>query len=123
MNANSHNIKLVAVDMDGTIARTDYTYDISRFKAIFSRMKEVGCQFVVAGGNQYYQLRSLFPEYHHQLSFVAERGNDIEMLEYCGRSYAMENAPDNVKAVADFVCPSNNNDGVLVTLDKLFPVN
>lgn len=38
-------------------------------------------------------------------------GNDIEMLEYCGISYAMENAPDNVKEVADYVCPSNDEDG------------
>lgn len=26
MNKNPHNLKLVAVDMDGTFARTDYTY-------------------------------------------------------------------------------------------------
>lgn len=48
-------------------------------------------------------------------------GNDIEMLEYCGISYAMENAPDNVKEVADYVYPSNDEDGVLVALDELFP--
>lgn len=47
-------------------------------------------------------------------------GNDIEMLNYCGLSYAMENAPEKVKRAADFVCPSNDDDGVLVTLEKLF---
>ncbi|MGX6978074.1 Cof-type HAD-IIB family hydrolase [Vagococcus elongatus] len=271
MNANPHNIKLVAVDMDGTFARSDYTYDIERFKAAFSRMKDVGCQFVVASGNQYYQLRSHYPEYYHELSFVAENGafvkdkeelvfsadisktavlsvlelckkypevknvmcglasaylergtvsekfyeltstyyhrlkwvddfsrvedqilkfaptvpvekteyycelfhdelnglliptssghgsvdliipgchkasgldrlvqrwgitpeqcvafgdggNDLEMLDYCGMGFAMANAPDNVKEVADYVCPSNDDDGVLVTLDQLFPM-
>lgn len=271
MNINPHNIKLVAVDMDGTFARSDYTYDIARFKAVLFRMKEAGCQFVVASGNQYYQLRSLFPGYYNELSFVAENGalvkdkeelvfsadipkktimsvlelckkypevknvmcgrnsaycergtvseeffeltniyyhrlkwvddfaqvedqilkfaptvpvektayycdlfcdelegllvptssghgsvdliipgchkasglkrlvqrwemtpeqcvafgdggNDLEMLDYCGISYAMENAPDHVKKVASDVCPSNDNDGVLVTLDQLFPL-
>lgn len=34
MKANPHNIKLVAVDMDGTFARDDYTYDIPRFQEI-----------------------------------------------------------------------------------------
>ncbi|RCA11119.1 hypothetical protein EA71_01874 [Enterococcus durans] len=34
----------------------------------------------------------------------------------------MDNAPDAVKAVADEVCPSNDQDGVLVTLDRLFPL-
>lgn len=72
MNKNPYDVKLVAVDMDGTYARSDYTYDIPRFEAILDRMKEVGCQFVVASGNQYYQLRSLFPNYYNELSFAAE---------------------------------------------------
>ena len=272
MNKNPYDVKLVAVDMDGTFARSDYTYDIPRFKAILDRMKEVGCQFVVASGNQYYQLRSLFPNYYNELSFVAENGafvkdkedlvfsadisrkaivttlqllkkypdvknvmcgldsaycergtvsdeffeltskyyhrlkwvddfslvndkilkfaptvpeektdeyceifrdnlkglliptssghgsvdlivpnchkasglkrlvqrwnitsdqcvafgdgnNDLEMLSYCGKGYAMDNAPDNVKKIADYVCPSNDDDGVLVILDQLFPID
>ncbi len=264
-----NNIKLVAVDIDGTFVHSDYTYDIPRFLRILSRMKDLGCQFVVASGNQYYQLRDLFPGYYDELSFVAENGalvkdrtelvftadipketvdftidicrkypeiqnvlcgvqsaycergsvsqqffeltgiyyhrlkwvddfkqvndrilkfaptvpeektyfyydifikelkgklepttsghgsidliipgchkasglkrlvkrwgilpeqcaafgdggNDIEMLKYCGYSYAMDNAPQNVKNAAKHVCPSNEDDGVLVTLEKLF---
>lgn len=271
MSTNPYDIKLVAVDMDGTFARSDYTYDIPRFKAALYRMEKAGCQFVVASGNQYYQLRALFPEDQNKISFIAENGalvkdkqelvfsadvsreaimrtlkvvkkhpevknvmcglhsaycergtvseeffeltniyyhklmwvddfsqvedqilkfaptvpvekteyycelfrkeldgllvptgsghgsvdlivpgchkasglerlvqrwgitpeqcvafgdggNDIEMLQYCGRSYAMDNAPDEVKKVADYICPSNNEDGVLVTLDQLFPI-
>lgn len=266
----NNNIKLVAVDMDGTFARSDYSYDIPRFKRILARMKAAGGQFVVASGNQYYQLRSLFPGYYDELSFVAENGayvkdrteliftadipketvdfvidvcrqypdilnvmcgvnsaycqrgtmsqeffdfvniyyhrlewaddfklvqdqilkfaptvpveqtlcyydllmeklegrivpvtsghgsidlimpgchkasglkrlverwgitpeqcaafgdggNDLEMLSYCGYSYAMANAPENVKAAAKYVCPANDEDGVLVILDQLFP--
>ena len=264
-----NTIKLVAVDIDGTFVRSDYTYDIPRFRRILSRMKDAGCHFVVASGNQYYQLRDLFPGYYDDLSFVAENGafvkdrkelvftadipketaglvidvcreypeiknvlcglssaycekgtvnqeffdltsiyyhrlqwtddfkkvddqilkfapsvpdektyfyynilrerlkgkvepvtsghgsidlilpgchkasglqrlarrwgispaqcaafgdggNDIEMLRYCGHSYAMENAPEDVKKAAKNVCPSNEEDGVLVTLEKLF---
>ncbi len=263
-----NDIKLVAVDIDGTFVRSDYTYDIPRFQRILSRMKEAGCHFVVASGNQYYQLRDLFPGCHEELAFVAENGafvkdrkelvfaaeipketvdfvldvcseypeiwnvlcgldsaycqrgmvsqaffertgnyyhrlrwaddlkavkdqilkfaptvpeektdfyydmfrerlqgklepttsgrgsidlilpgchkasglkrlaerwgisaeqcaafgdggNDIEMLRYCGYSYAMENAPEELKRVAKEVCPSNENDGVLVTLEKI----
>ena len=47
-------------------------------------------------------------------------GNDIEMLKLCGESYAMENAPHEVKNVAKNICPSNNDDGVLVALEKIF---
>ena len=264
-----NEIKMVAVDIDGTFVRSDYTYDIPRFQRILRRMKDAGCHFVVASGNQYYQLRDLFPGYYHQLSFVAENGafvkdheelvfaadmpketvdfvidlcreypeisnvlcgvnsaycqrktvsqdffdltrnyyhrlkwtedfkkvndqilkfaptvpeektdfyynmfcerlkgklepaasghgsidlimpgchtalglkrlaerwgispdqcaafgdggNDIEMLNYCAHSYAMENAPQNVKNAAKHLCPSNEEDGVLVVLEKLF---
>lgn len=263
------DIKMVAVDVDGTFVHSDYTYDIPRFQRILSRMNDAGCRFVVASGNQYYQLRDLFHGYYDELSFVAENGafvkdkkeivftadmpkstvdtvidvcreypeilnvlcgvdsaycqrgtvtqeffdltaiyyhllkwvddfkevkdqilkfaptvpeektyfyydifcerlkgkvepttsghgsidlivpgchkasglkrlaerwgisqdqcaafgdggNDIEMLNYCGYSYAMENASEDVKAAAKFVCPSNEEDGVLVTLEKLF---
>lgn len=69
-----NNIKLVAVDIDGTFVRSDYTYDISRFQHILAHMKSMGCHFVIASGNQYYQLRDLFPEYYVELSFVAENG-------------------------------------------------
>lgn len=265
-----NEIKLVAVDIDGTFVRSDYTYDVLRFQSLLFRMKEAGCRFVAASGNQYYQLRDLFPGYYDELAFVAENGafvkdrdeivftadmpketvdaaidlcreypeisnvlcgvesaycergavsqaffdltgiyyhrlkwvddlkgvkdqilkfaptvpeektydyydlfcrrlrgkveattsghgsidlivpgchkasglkrlverwgitpsqcvafgdggNDIEMLRYCGRSYAMENAPQQVKDAAKEVCPSNEEDGVFATLEKLFP--
>lgn len=264
-----NNIKLVAVDIDGTFVRSDYTYDTGRFKRILSVMREAGCGFVVASGNQYYQLKDLFSGYEDELSFVAENGgfvkdrkevvftadmpketvdfvidlcrefpeilnvlcgvcsaycergavsreffeltgvyyhrlewtddlkkvkdqilkfaptvpeektyfyydlfcerlkgkvepttsghgsidlivpgchkasglkrlvkrwgispeqcaafgdggNDIEILNYCGHSYAMENASQDVKKAAKYVCPSNEEDGVLVTLEKIF---
>lgn len=263
------DLKLVAVDIDGTFVRSDYTYDVPRFRRILTRMEQRGCRFVVASGNQYYQLRDLFPDCSGELAFVAENGalvkdrgelvfaadmprqtvelvidvcreypevknvlcglnsaycergkvdqayfdmthvyyhrlqwvddfkqvndqilkfaptvpeektweyyemfcrrlagkaepttsghgsidlilpgchkasglqrlaerwgitpeqcaafgdggNDIEMLRYCGHSYAMANAPDEVKRAAKAVCPSNEEDGVLVTLEQLF---
>lgn len=264
------DIRMVAVDMDGTFLRSDNTYDENRFKDILKRMNAAGCRFVVASGNQYYQLRDFFPGYDEDLSFVAENGafikdkaemvfagkaprktvekvidwlrahpeargvmcglksgyvqkdvdpkfydrmaiyyhrlewvddlrqvddqilkfalnvpgdqtqeyvdmlqrelegsmvptssghgeidlilpglhkawgieqlvkrwnitaeqcvafgdggNDIEMLTWCGIGYAMANAPEAVKNAADEVCPSNDEDGVLETLDMLFPV-
>ena len=37
---------------------------------------------------------------------------DVEMLENCGVGVAVANAIPEAKAVADFVCDSNDNDGV-----------
>lgn len=47
----NYDIKMVAVDIDGTFVRSDYTYDKPRFQRILSRMEEAGCHFVVASGN------------------------------------------------------------------------
>lgn len=270
MENNLKSPKLVAVDMDGTFVHNDNSYDRCRFEKILKRMNDKGAKFVVASGNQYYELRDLFPGIDEQLAFVAENGafvkdedtmvfaadmdrravervldlheehpeinlilcgyesaycqrgtvtqeyfdfvhiyyhhlmwvdnlrevkdqilkfalmvpeeqteeycelfnrelkglveptasghgcidliipgchkasglkrlverwnldpkdcaafgdgeNDIEMLKYCHQSYAMANAPQTVKENAKHVCPSNEQDGVLVVLDELFP--
>ena len=71
------NIKLVAVDIDGTFVRSDYTYDILRFKQILSRMRNVGCNFVVASGNPYLKLQQCFPEIQKELTYIAENGGYI----------------------------------------------
>lgn len=38
--------------------------------------------------------------------------NDIDMLESCGIGVAVDNALDEVKGVADYICGSNEQDGV-----------
>ena len=46
--------------------------------------------------------------------------NDLPMLEWVGTSYAMANAHPKVRELADHVAPSNEDDGVAVTLRELF---
>ncbi|MCL2409628.1 MAG: Cof-type HAD-IIB family hydrolase [Oscillospiraceae bacterium] len=44
--------------------------------------------------------------------------NDLEMIAKCGIGVAVENAIDEVKAVAGYICGSNDNDGVANWLKK-----
>ena len=44
--------------------------------------------------------------------------NDIYLLEYCGIGVAMGNALDNIKAAANEICDTNNNDGVAKWLEE-----
>ncbi|MBA8198597.1 HAD family hydrolase [Citrobacter freundii] len=67
-------IKLIAVDMDGTFLSDQKTYNRERFMAQYRQMQAQGIRFVVASGNQYYQLISFFPELADEISFVAENG-------------------------------------------------
>lgn len=60
--------------MDGTFLTSQKTYNRERFKSLYQKMKEQEVHFVVASGNQYYQLASFFEEIKEEISFVAENG-------------------------------------------------
>ncbi len=66
-------IKLIAVDMDGTFLRDDMSYDESKFAALQKQFKQRKIRFVVASGNQYFQLKSFFKTYPDTI-YVAENG-------------------------------------------------
>jgi Cof subfamily protein (haloacid dehalogenase superfamily) len=44
--------------------------------------------------------------------------NDLAMIEFAGLGVAMGNAPDDIKAKADFVTDTNMNDGVAKVIEK-----
>ena len=67
-------IKVIVTDMDGTFLSDAKTYDRARFLAQFEQLQQRDIEFVVASGNQYYQLISFFPEIRDRISFVAENG-------------------------------------------------
>ncbi|HFI0695050.1 TPA: Cof-type HAD-IIB family hydrolase [Streptococcus suis] len=58
-----------------------------------------------------------------QVMAFGDSDNDIEMLNYVGYSYAMENATDKVKAVAKYLAPSHLEAGVLQVIEEyiLYP--
>jgi hydroxymethylpyrimidine pyrophosphatase-like HAD family hydrolase len=47
--------------------------------------------------------------------------NDIPMFRWAARGVAMADAHPELKAVADEVTVSNEDDGVAVVLERLFP--
>ena len=60
-------------------------------------------------------IKKLVEHYHCELKDVIAFGddyNDLEMLKNCGVGVAVSNAISEVKAVADFICSSNDEDGV-----------
>jgi hydroxymethylpyrimidine pyrophosphatase-like HAD family hydrolase len=46
--------------------------------------------------------------------------NDVPMLEWAGRSYAMGNGHPLAVAAADHTAPHNDEDGVARVLEELF---
>jgi Cof subfamily protein (haloacid dehalogenase superfamily) len=49
---------------------------------------------------------------------VGDALNDIEMIKYAGLGVAMGNANEEVKSVADYVCKSNDEDGLVEVIEK-----
>lgn len=46
--------------------------------------------------------------------------NDVDLLRAVGLGVAMGNAPQDVRRQADLVAPSNDEEGVLRCLERLF---
>ncbi|MGO3116373.1 Cof-type HAD-IIB family hydrolase [Enterococcus pseudoavium] len=100
-------IKAVAVDMDGTFLNSQNDYDRPRFERIFSHMQEKGIRFIVASGNQYYQLKSFFPENADQMTFISENG----ALTFKDQELVQEQhfAPELVDKIIDFLTDESND--------------
>ncbi|MEI8199079.1 MAG: Cof-type HAD-IIB family hydrolase [Eubacteriales bacterium] len=53
-----------------------------------------------------------------QLITCGDGYNDITMIEFAGLGIAMENAQERVKAVANYITGSNDNNGIVHVIDK-----
>ncbi|KTR47810.1 sugar phosphatase [Pantoea ananatis] len=67
-------VRMIAVDMDGTFLDENKQYNVQRFSRQYALLKQKGIHFVVASGNQYYQLQRYFPDIKNDIAFVAENG-------------------------------------------------
>jgi Cof subfamily protein (haloacid dehalogenase superfamily) len=56
----------------------------------------------------------------HEVIAIGDNYNDAAMIAFAGTGVAMGNAPDDIKAIADFVTDTNNNDGVAKALHHFF---
>ena len=65
------------------------------------------------------RIRNYGPE---DVVVFGDYNNDISMLEKVKYSYAMGNAVEAVKEVANYKCPDNNHNGVTVALRELFKI-
>lgn len=108
------DIKLVVVDMDGTFLRQEpivnedgeligvnQDYDRELFDEVFTKLKANDGKFVVASGNQYYQLKSFFPNLDDQITYVSENGALI--MDNHEELFSVKIADDIVKEIIDVV--------------------
>ncbi|WP_373231433.1 Cof-type HAD-IIB family hydrolase [Cohnella sp.] len=51
---------------------------------------------------------------------IGDNYNDLDMIQSAGLGVAMGNAPDGVKANADYITDTNDRDGVTLVIEKYF---
>ena len=67
-------------------------------------------------------VKLLIDHYHikrEETIAIGDNFNDKEMIAFAGTGIAMGNAPAEVKAVANYITDTNNNDGVSKALKKI----
>lgn len=69
-------LKLVGIDMDETLLRTDKTFDQDRFENIYKEFQERGIVLTIASGNSYPKLNEYFSFMNHENLYLAsDNGN------------------------------------------------
>jgi len=56
----------------------------------------------------------------NEIIAIGDNYNDKGMIELAGTGVAMGNAPDEIKAVANYITDTNNHDGVAKALNHFF---
>lgn len=91
-------------------------------KALYSTRYPHFIQIMATNCNKATALRHFTKEHGHRIADVVAFGddtNDVEMIEASGLGVAMGNAVDEVKAVADRITGTNEEDGVAQVLASL----
>jgi hypothetical protein len=101
-------IKVLATDMDGTFLTSNMDYDRERFERLFEIMQDQGIRFVAISGNQYYQIKSFFPDLQDMITIVGENGAYIVENGQYLKSYRLPN--EIVRTVLDYLRESGMDD-------------
>lgn len=74
-------VKMIAIDLDGTLLDDDKNYDKERFHTLAARLKEKGVRLVIATGNQHVKAKEFFEGLTEDLIFVTDNGSTIHIGE------------------------------------------
>jgi Cof subfamily protein (haloacid dehalogenase superfamily) len=87
----------------------------------FCRSRSNFCEITDVSASKWNALRSLAEEWGirpEEILAIGDQGNDISMIRNAGVGVAMGNAPDDVKAEADFVTLPIDRDGVVEAIER-----
>lgn len=116
--------KLSCFKMDGGIAGLKKVFSIKGVNAFLvnDHMIDITDKFTDKGKAVRY-LKKLVGVRKNEILAFGDSENDLALFAEARNSFAVGNAPKEVQDKATCVIPSNNENGVIVTLKKLFDLN
>jgi len=72
-------IKMIAIDLDGTLLDDDKQYDKKRFDQLAEKLKADNVHLAIATGNQYVKAIEFFDELKEELIFITDNGSTIHL--------------------------------------------
>ncbi|MBO9483495.1 Cof-type HAD-IIB family hydrolase [Salinisphaera sp. G21_0] len=138
-NARNHYQRLELIqgyqDIDDTILKIAIKMSPARHDTVLAGAKETLGDVLVSVTSGHEWIDLIIPGVHkahgihllqeqwniadHEVAAFGDSGNDLEMLQKAGFSFAMNNANDTVRQVARYLAPANNEEGVLETIDHI----
>lgn len=117
---------------DKNICKVAVFDEINAEDNVYHQLKQVSKANVILSGNQWVDvmkpgvnkgsaishIQKLFHLKKEECMAFGDYLNDVEMMDMCGYSYAMENAHPDLKAHARFIAPSNDDNGVIITIKQ-----
>ena len=104
------DIRLVAVDMDGTLLNGRHEYDPG-FPEIYRQLRQQGILFAPASGRQLYNLQHKFGELGKEMIFIAENGSHVQ---YKGHDLLVQALPAD--KVHDLIGMARSVEGIDIIL-------
>lgn len=111
-------VKLIAIDLDGTLLRNDQQYDQERFRNVAERLYNKGIIVAIATGNSFLQsLHYIDDETIPNLYFVTDNGNTIGKahelfhVNSLDREVA-EKVINDISKIKDFYTQVNTDKGL-----------
>lgn len=84
-------IKMVAIDLDGTLLDDDKNYDKERFNKVVDKIYKNDGHVVIATGNQYLKATQFFEESKNELIFITDNGGTIHIEDELHFSETLDN--------------------------------
>lgn len=113
LSCNEDNFDMILNELKAEIGHIMTPVDCGHF----------GIDIIIPGINKAHGIQRLLDTWgipDGEVMAFGDSGNDAEMLEHVTYSFAMANAKDSIKEIADYTIDSNDNGGVLEAIDWMF---